>query len=236
MKIKKITSISKRYDIETEDNHNFFANDILVHNCTMYTDGIHARSLDSSSHPSRNFVKNIWAQKAYDIPKGWRICGENLYAKHALYYCNEPTTLNLGTHLQPRYEFFPGNNALDDYFYVFNIWNDYNRCISWDDTKEWIELLGFSTCPIMYDGIWSMDVIEKCNRFVESNKGAVEGYVVRLAREFHYSEFKTVNGKYVRSGHVQQNHGHWMQNRVIKNELRTDRSKLNVHDFKIESL
>ena len=33
--IKKITKIkndSKRYDIEVEFNHNFFANDILVHN------------------------------------------------------------------------------------------------------------------------------------------------------------------------------------------------------------
>lgn len=202
-------------------------------NTTMYSDGLHARSLDSSGHPSRDFVKNIWAQKGYNIPKGWRVCGENMYAKHALYYCNEPTTLNLGTHLQPRLETFPGCNALDDYFYVFNIWNDRNRCISWDETKEWIELLEFSTCPIFYDGIWSMDIIEKLNKYVEDNKGAVEGYVVRLAREFHYSEFKIVNGKYVRSGHVQQNHGHWMQNKVIKNELRTDRSKLNIHDFKI---
>jgi len=31
--IKKIENKSKRYDIEVEDNHNFFANGILVHNC-----------------------------------------------------------------------------------------------------------------------------------------------------------------------------------------------------------
>lgn len=31
--IEKIECTSKRYDIEVEDNHNFFANDILVHNC-----------------------------------------------------------------------------------------------------------------------------------------------------------------------------------------------------------
>ena len=31
--IKKIENNSKRYDIEVEHNHNFFANDILVHNC-----------------------------------------------------------------------------------------------------------------------------------------------------------------------------------------------------------
>jgi RNA ligase (TIGR02306 family) len=31
--ITKIKCDSKRYDITVEDNHNFFANDILVHNC-----------------------------------------------------------------------------------------------------------------------------------------------------------------------------------------------------------
>jgi len=33
LKIEKISSSSKRYDITVEDNNNFFANDILVHNC-----------------------------------------------------------------------------------------------------------------------------------------------------------------------------------------------------------
>jgi DNA polymerase-3 subunit gamma/tau len=34
-RITKITKISSedRYDLEVEDNHNFFANNILVHNC-----------------------------------------------------------------------------------------------------------------------------------------------------------------------------------------------------------
>lgn len=31
--IRKIQSQSKRYDLEVEDNHNYFANGILVHNC-----------------------------------------------------------------------------------------------------------------------------------------------------------------------------------------------------------
>jgi len=33
IKIEKINSFSKRYDIEVEGNNNFFANNILVHNC-----------------------------------------------------------------------------------------------------------------------------------------------------------------------------------------------------------
>ena len=32
--IKKIQNTSKRYDIEVRDNHNFFANKMLVHNCS----------------------------------------------------------------------------------------------------------------------------------------------------------------------------------------------------------
>lgn len=32
--IKKINLKSRRYDLEIEDNHNFFANGILVHNCS----------------------------------------------------------------------------------------------------------------------------------------------------------------------------------------------------------
>lgn len=35
MKIKNITKISNAdvFDLKTENNHNFYANDILVHNC-----------------------------------------------------------------------------------------------------------------------------------------------------------------------------------------------------------
>ena len=48
-------------------------------NTTMYRDSIHARSLDSRSHPSRDWVKNLWSEKvAYKIDARLRICGENL--------------------------------------------------------------------------------------------------------------------------------------------------------------
>ena len=203
-------------------------------NTSQYTDYIHARSLDMSPHPSRTLAKEIWAQRAYNIPKDWRVCGENLFAKHALYYCNEPKTINVGTHLQPEYKSFPGGNALDDLFPVFSIWNERNRCLSWDETEEWIKLLDYSACPIYYKGIWSMDVIEKLNKFVEANSEKVEGYVIRLAREFHYSEFKMVTGKYVRKSHVQNNHGHWAQKAIIRNELKSNPNIKNTHNFRIE--
>lgn len=38
VKIEKISSDSKRYDVTVEHNHNFFANGILVHNCESFTE------------------------------------------------------------------------------------------------------------------------------------------------------------------------------------------------------
>ena len=171
-------------------------------NTTMHPDLIHARSIETDSHPSRNWVKNLWAQKAYNIPPDWRVCGENMYAKHAIHY----TKAN--------------ENALATYFYMFSIWDDRNVCLSWSETEDWAELLGFTLVPVLYKGIWDMNVLEELNKMMENNPGTIEGYVVRLSREYHYSEFRSVCGKYVRKDHVQNNHGHWAAQKVIKNELK----------------
>jgi len=170
-------------------------------NTTMYPDYIHARSLDSTTHPSRSWVKNLWGQKGYNIPQGWRVCGENMYAKHAIHYTNAQ------------------GNALKTYFYMFSIWDDRNVCLSWDETEEWAELLGFDLVPVLYRGIWSKDYIDMLNIDMQRNPNTIEGYVVRLAREYHYSEFRSVCGKYVRKNHVDNNHGHWAQQKITKNEL-----------------
>jgi hypothetical protein len=170
-------------------------------NTSMGKDYIHARSLDSDSHPSRNWVKNEWAQKGYNIPEGWRVCGENIFAKHAIHYTKEK------------------GNALSTYFYMFSIWDERNMCLCWKETEEWAELLGFTLVPVLYKGIWDMNVINELNKRMENNLDTIEGYVVRLTREYHYSEFRKVCGKYVRKNHVLQNHGHWSQQKIIKNEL-----------------
>jgi hypothetical protein len=173
-------------------------------NTTMMRDIIHARSLDTDSHPARNWVKNLWAQISYEIPEDWRLCGENLYAKHAIYYTNA------------------NGNALKSYFLAFSMWNERNICLDWDETKEWFELLGLDTPTIFYDGIYDIDVITDLNNKMEDNPNTIEGYVIRLAREYHYSEFREVCGKYVRKNHVLNSHGHWSQQKIIKNELRNE--------------
>jgi len=185
-----------------EGQHVMICEKLDGENTTMYPDYMHARSINSDNHPSRNWVKNLWAQKGYNIPEGWRVCGENMFAKHAIYYTQEK------------------ENALDTYFYMFSIWDDRNMCLSWDETEEWAELLGFTLVPVLYRGIWDMNIIETLNKQMVNNPDTIEGYVIRLSREYHYSEFKNVCGKYVRKNHVNNNHGHWSQSKIIKNELK----------------
>lgn len=163
-------------------------------NTTMYSDYMHARSLEYSSHPSRNRAKALQARIGHDIPEGWRICLENLYATHNIQYYNLPA-----------------------YELLFSIWNNRNECLSWDSTLEWAELLGLHTVPVLYHGPWDQSKIKSL--YSEEYDGdECEGYVVRPASQFHYREFRTVVGKYVRKGHV-QNHGGWMRRKVIANEI-----------------
>ena len=55
-------------------------------NTSMYRDGIHARSIDGRHHPSRDWVKALHGKICLEIPEGWRLCGENLYARHSIAY------------------------------------------------------------------------------------------------------------------------------------------------------
>lgn len=197
-----------RDDRQMDDVSIFEGEDVVItekmdgENTSWYIDYTHARSLETESHPSRNWMKNLWAQKGYNIPQNWRVCGENMYAKHAIHYSKE------------------NGNELQTYFYMFSMWDETNVCLSWDETEEWAELLDLDLVPVLYKGKWSKEVIDNLNKEMESNYGKSEGYVVRLARSFHYSEFRKVCGKYVRRDHVQNNHGHWSKMKITKNELK----------------
>ena len=159
-------------------------------NTTFYSDHIHARSIESGDHLSRHWVKNLWSRIRYDIPEGWRICGENLHAQHSIGYTNLPS-----------------------FFMVFSVWNDLNATLSWDDTREWAELLGLTTVPCFYRGPFRKDPIHGAFSH-EFNTETTEGYVVRTADSFSYREFRTKIAKWVRDGHVQTTK-HWMHGSPI---------------------
>jgi hypothetical protein len=175
----------------------FFGKEIIMtekrdgENSTIYKDYMHARSLDSVDHPSRHWLKNLHGTMGYNIPDGWRVCGENLYAKHSLHY-----------------------TSLKSYFEVFSIWNENNVCLSFDDTLEWCELLGLVHVPVLWRGIFDEQLLR--NYKIDTEKQ--EGYVIQLADSFKYEDFSTSVAKWVRENHVTTNN-HWMYEKIIPNIL-----------------
>lgn len=161
-------------------------------NTSIYCDHTHARSLDSANHPSRDWLKKFAAEFQHNLPEKFRICGENLYAKHSI-----------------------GYNDLESYFYGFSMWDDNNVCLSWDETVEWFQLLGVTPVQVLYDGLFDQGYIKSL--FVDD--GSMEGYVVRLADAFSYEDFGKSVAKFVRKNHI-QTLDHWMFQEIIPNKLK----------------
>lgn len=159
-------------------------------NSTVYSDYCHARSLDSDGDkgPSSAFLKNLTSQIGWMIPEDWRVCGENLFIKHSIFYSRLPS-----------------------HFLMFSIWNNKNEALSWDETVEWAQLLGLETVDVLYRGIYDEDEIQNLPIL------GMEGYVVRTANGFQYGNYRKSVAKYVRAGHVQTSH-HWKRDIQVKNE------------------
>lgn len=165
-------------------------------NCSMYNDYLHARSIDGVNHPSRNWVKNFHAKMSHKIPEGWRVCGENMFAKHTIHYDN-----------------------LESYFYCFSVWNEKNECLSWNDTIEWAKLLDIILVPVLYDGIWDVNIVKEfCNNDTR------EGFVVRITDSFSYIDFKKSVAKFVhnkfKNNLKNEDTFHWRYSKLVKNNLK----------------
>lgn len=164
-------------------------------NTTMYLDHIHARSLDSRHHPSRDWVKTFWGGINYLIPKGWRICGENVYARHSISY-----------------------DDLTTYFYGFSIWDQDNVALSWDETVYYFEdVFNIKPVPVLYRGEFDLKTLQKLADTIDPF--SKEGFVVRVVDPVPYAEFDLKFAKWVRKGHVQTDK-HWMSAEIIPNGLK----------------
>lgn len=195
-------SASKTNDDRTLNNcDHFIGKEVVVtekldgENSTIYPNYYHARSLESEYHESRTWVKNLAANIGWEFPDGWRLCGENLFAKHAIAYDN-----------------------LESYFYAFSVWDDKNVCQSWDDTVDFADILGIPTVPVIWRGIWCEKKIHDIIERLDTNKQ--EGFVVRVVDAFTYGAFKHSIAKYVRKNHVADNVHNWKMQRVIPNKLK----------------
>ena len=181
----------------------FYGKEVVVtekldgENTTIYDDGyVHARSLDSRSHESQAWVRALAARLRHDIPRGWRVCGENMFAKHSLSY-----------------------DKLATYFYVFAIYDENNYCLSWDDTVQWASLMGLTTVPTLYRGPWNEVRVRACYTGKSRVGREGEGYVVRVASGFPYRAFSRSLAKFVRADHVQPDAKHWKLQRVVPNKI-----------------
>ena len=163
---------------------------------SIYRDGFHARSLDTPAHPSRDWLWGLHRRIGHDIPEGWRITGENLYARHSIHYKRLPA-----------------------HFMMFGIWNERNENLSWNEMVEWADLLELRPVVPLYRGPWNERLIRALPQ-AYADGDEMEGFVVRVTRKFHYGEHRKVVAKWVRKGHV-VTHGHWMREAIVKNELRT---------------
>jgi len=161
-----------------------------------YSDGkTHARSLDSKNHASRNWAKAFWANTYRELPPGWRIQCENVYAKHAIHYEN-----------------------LESYLYLILVWNEKNKAITWDETLFWAEVLNIPPVPVFYVGKFDYTLIQKLYR-EQAALTETEGYVIRNGDVFDFEDFKENTGKWVRKGHVQEDDEHWMMKSIVQNKL-----------------
>lgn len=168
-------------------------------NFTLYDDYCHARSIYSNHYPSRSWIKNFWSQICYSIPTDWRVCGENLYAKHSIAY-----------------------DELESYFYGFHIWNEKNECLSWDETKEWFALLGIQPVPVFYRGIFDKEKIHLLFANTHDTNTS-EGYVIRIADKISYQQYsnrQALVGKFVRKGHMQTEQHLIHGQHVVPNRLK----------------
>ena len=163
-------------------------------NTTIYNDYIHARSIDSNNHLSRDWIKAKAVHFQYLIPDGWRICGENLFAVHSIAY-----------------------TGLKSYFYLFSVWNQNNTAITWDETVQFADKFNIPYVPVLYRGIFDETIIKSLyNKTFCGNE--MEGYVVRLVNSFQYNDFAQSVAKYVRPNHIKSNN-HWMNQEVIRNSI-----------------
>ena len=173
-------------------------------NTSIYSDHIHARSLDSQNHLSRNWVRAFAAQFQHAIPIDWRICGENMYAMHSIFY-----------------------KSLPSYFLGFSVWDDKNYCLEYWKTQDIFQKLGITPVRELWMGKFE-DFLEEVDNgknvqsFLDKVKDGdqeMEGFVLRVRESFHYDDFKTHMAKYVRKNHISTD-AHWMNKEIVKNGLR----------------
>jgi len=159
------------------------ANELIVtekmdgSNFTMTHSTCFGRSVDANSNHWDNYAKQIWASFHTEIPEGWRITGENMYARKSVSY-----------------------NDLPGVFIVFGIWDENDTLLSWDDMNEYTDMLSLPVVSLLYRGHSFSEAVSAWDQ--SHNEEVSEGYVVRSSEAILANDFSQRVAKYVRKNHV----------------------------------
>ncbi len=176
-------------------------------NACLEQDNCYARTHSGPSiHPSFNNLKALHASIKHQIPENMQIFGENLFAKHAIFY-----------------------DKLPSYFFIFGIRiimdkPNSNYWLSWNGVKEVANKFGLHTVPELASVIVNTE--KELQKITESfmNKPSLygperEGVVVRIAYGFDNDIFDFSVAKHVRTDHLKGADEHWAHKEMIRNKL-----------------
>jgi hypothetical protein len=113
----------------------------------------------------------------FQIPEGWRVSGESLYARRSV-----------------------GYNSLPSYYLVFGIWDENATLLSWEDTETVAGEIGLHLVPTIYQGEEFGAAITAWES--AGLAGRSEGFVVRSGGAIAADEFDQKVMKFVRANHV----------------------------------
>lgn len=166
-------------------------------NITMHREYIHARSSNPGVPEWENATKGLWGKIRYDIPEGWRISGESLWARKSVSYSNLPSI-----------------------YMIFAIWDDQNNSLSWNDVECWSELIGIPTVPVLYRGSDFNEAQGAWGKVLDEERS--EGFVIRNASSFHFDDFAMNVSKWVRNNHIRTSDDWRHRNDYAVNEFNSD--------------
>lgn len=146
-------------------------------NYTMTNSVCFSRSVDARSNHWDNYVKQVWARVRFDIPPGWRVTGENMYARKSVPYDN-----------------------LRGVFLVFGVWDEDDNLLSWDDMGEYASLLGLPVVRLLYRGYDFGRATRAWGEVLDDEVS--EGFVLRSADVIPVGSFGERVAKFVRTDHV----------------------------------
>jgi len=158
--------------------------------------------INYSDNSKKFYGLNNWIYQNYEkiqkIPLGWVIYGEWLRASHNIFY-----------------------DMLEDFFYVFDIWDGY-RYLDVQNRSEFLHKLGFSEIPLIYSGtdLDVEDILRIADGLSINNKSrlssaeTIEGIVIK-----NYE--KQLYGKYVRREFMESLEEHWLKLPITENKLRS---------------